>query len=99
MTVDYSKEAQRAEDRYEGAAIVIDPQDYYALPLESQAILDTLMGAMGLDRDYVTMIAIDEGGGVGVWHHTKGAEDQYLREWRREAHTDTPLGNMGRGDV
>ena len=86
------------ESRYEQAAIVIDPGDYFALPLEAQAILDTLLVAMGLDRDYVTMIAIADDA-VGVWHHTKGDDIEYLRQWISDKATDTELGPMDRGDT
>lgn len=85
------------EAKYEDA-LVIDPGDYYGLPLQAQAVYDALLEAMELERDYVTMIAIRKGS-IGVWHHTPTESVEYLREWTSTGQIETKLGSMNRGDV
>ena len=82
------------ETKYETAPIVIDPGDYYGLPAVAKDIMDVLMVAMSVDRDYCTMIAIGSDS-IGVWHHDKGPNPtEYLTEWSTNKATTTPLGPM-----
>jgi hypothetical protein len=87
------------ETEYEAPGTsVFDPGDYYASPIEMQNVLDALVLLAGLDRDTVTMIAIGPKS-IGIWHHTKGGELQYLERISATGRERFELGPMTRGDV
>ena len=89
------------ETEYEGEGVeVFDPADYYGAPPQTQAILDALVALSGLDRDYVTMIAIGPES-IGIWHHSTDAlqTTEYLTRISAQGKTVHSLGSMMRGDV
>ena len=89
------------ETEYEAEGTqVFDPGDYYGAPPQTQAILDALVALAGLDRDYVTMIAIGPES-IGIWHHSAMNElggNEYLTRVSAQGRTVHSLGGMLRGD-